>query len=187
MSVLVLFRSHVQWWLLPVPNVRWKCSSVPGPAGTVPRYGPAAGPLLHQLLPQHVLDRPTVWREVLSRDVPAGPAGWMQVFMLIWCTRMGWQTHMYHPLLGLSGYAKAQLHVQFVDRDISVCFALDVWSWTAGMGKERTRNPSLLMARPCAQISCSRWTQKTTLFSLSVTALMLFHNVSLPPCVQSLI
>lgn len=181
MSVLVLFRSHVQWWLLPVPNVRWKCSSVPGPAGTVPRYGPTAGPLLHQLLPQHVLDRPTVWREVLSRDVSAGPAGWMQVFMLIMVYSDGLtDTHV-------SGYVKAQLHVQFVDRDISVCFALDVWSWTAGMGKERTRNPSLLMARPCAQISCSRWTQKTTLFSLSVTALMLFHNVSLPPCVQSLI
>lgn len=34
--------------------------------------------------------------------------------------------------------------------------SLDVWSWTAGMAKEKTRNPSLLTARPCAQTSCSR-------------------------------
>lgn len=72
-------RSHVQWWVLPVPDVRWKCSSLLGPAGAIPGHGPATGPLLHQLLPQQLPDRPTVWREVLSRDVPPGSTVRMQV------------------------------------------------------------------------------------------------------------
>lgn len=43
-------------------------------------------------------------------------------------------------------------------------FTEDVWSWTAGMERERTKSPLLLMARPCAQMCFSRWraTPKTS-------------------------
>lgn len=75
----IICRSHVQRWLLPVPDVRRKRSRFLGPARAVPGYGPAAGPLLHQLLPQHLPDRKAVWRKVLGGDVSPGAAVRMQV------------------------------------------------------------------------------------------------------------
>lgn len=76
-------RPHVQRWFLPLPDVRRERSSILGPAGTVSGDGPASGPLFHQLLPQHLPDRPTVWREVICGDVPTGPAVWMQVLKCV--------------------------------------------------------------------------------------------------------
>lgn len=43
----------------------------------------------------------------------------------------------------------------------------DVWSWTAGTGKERTRSPSSLMARPCVRTSSSRYTHTVQQFFMS--------------------
>lgn len=66
----------------------------------------------------------------------------------------------------------------------------DVWSWTAGMEKGRIRSPSSLMARPCAQTSCSRWEHAHTAWQSrcclqQLPFYSLFHMVCLPPCVDS--
>lgn len=58
------------------------------------------------------------------------------------------------------------------------------------MEKGRIRSPSSLMARPCAQTSCSRWEHAHTAWQSrcclqQLPFYSLFHMVCLPPCVDS--
>lgn len=51
LAVLCSPRPHIKRWVLQIPDVRWKCPSLPGSFRTLPRNGPSSGPLLHQFFP----------------------------------------------------------------------------------------------------------------------------------------
>ena len=82
-------RPNIKWWVLQIPDVRWKCPSLPRSPRALPRNGPPSGSLLHQLFPQHLSHWQTVWWEVFSRNVQTGPPGWLQVRNSIHCFFFG--------------------------------------------------------------------------------------------------
>lgn len=63
----------------PVPDVGRERARFPGPARHLHGHGPAAEPLLHQLVPQHVPVRAAVRWQEFRRDVPPDAAGRLPV------------------------------------------------------------------------------------------------------------
>lgn len=62
--MIFAFRMPYQGRADPLPHVRRKRPRFLGQIGQLYGHGPAAGPLLHQLLPQHVPVRKAVrWQE----------------------------------------------------------------------------------------------------------------------------
>lgn len=73
------FRNDDEGRFHKVPDVRRKCTRIPGQAGRLHGHGSTACALLHQLEPQHVFVRPSIRRQEQRRDVQAGVVGRLQV------------------------------------------------------------------------------------------------------------